>query len=64
MELDQWCVADEGVGNVIDPIVENKWYHVAATWDGTYNRVYVNGALVKTGTSVEIAFFVCLLRLM
>ena len=31
---------------------ENTWYHVAFTWDGTYNHVYVNGggfAISKSG---------------
>ena len=48
MELNQWCY-DEGVNPVIDSFVENKWYHVAATWDGTNHRVYVDGTLAKTG---------------
>jgi phage-related protein len=32
------------------PIVVGQWFHVVGTWDGTYVRLYVNGALA--GTSV------------
>ncbi|MCL6589277.1 MAG: glycoside hydrolase family 127 protein [Firmicutes bacterium] len=28
----------------------NTWYHVADTWDGTTQRIYVNGALVASRT--------------
>ena len=32
-------------------LTEGDWYHVAATWDGTSMRVYVNGVLDGTGTA-------------
>ena len=28
----------------------NKWYHIVATWDGNYPKLYVNGELEATGS--------------
>jgi len=28
----------------------NKWYHIVATWDGNYPKLYVNGELKATGS--------------
>jgi hypothetical protein len=32
-------------------LANNKWYHVAGTWDGSKGRVYVNGSLDNTPVS-------------
>ncbi|MDD5238833.1 MAG: DUF6531 domain-containing protein [Candidatus Nanoarchaeia archaeon] len=34
-------------------ITFNRWTHVAGTWDGTYLKIYVNGELVKTSSSIS-----------
>ncbi len=35
----------DGIAYTADNIVEeNKWYHIIATWDGSTNKIYVNGA--------------------
>ena len=49
LNLDQMCQT-EGVNPVVSDVSGNTWYHVAFSWDGTYNRAYVNGALTGTGT--------------
>lgn len=36
--------------NVADPTSDSAWTHTAWTWDGTTNRLYVNGAEVTTST--------------
>lgn len=48
LNLDQWC-QDEGINPIINPVAVNTWYHLAISYDGTYNRAYVNGVLVATG---------------
>ena len=39
------------------PIVLNTWYHIAATYDGSMIRLYINGCLVAdsahTGTMIQ-----------
>ena len=47
LNLDYWEY-DEGI-NSIHTIYPGVWYHVVITWDGTNNRAYINGSLVKTG---------------
>lgn len=47
LNLDYWEY-DEGI-NSIFTIYPGVWYHVVITWDGTNNRAYINGSLVKTG---------------
>jgi hypothetical protein len=32
----------------------NKWSFVCTSWDGSYNRLYVNGSLLKTSISTGI----------
>jgi RHS repeat-associated protein len=34
--------------NAPDPLSTNQWAHLAATWDGSTAKVYLNGTLVKT----------------
>jgi hypothetical protein len=41
-ELDQWCSA-ENTGSFITTF--DEWFHFAATWDGTENRVYIDGEI-------------------
>lgn len=33
------------------PIVNNKWYHIAATYDGSNARLYIDGLQVASGTT-------------
>ena len=47
VNLDQWC-QNEGVNPVIAKS-ENRWYHVALTYDGSNNAAYVDGSLVRAG---------------
>jgi len=46
--LDYWNI-NEGVNPFLKPVVDNQWYHVAISWDGTKNIVYVDGQFVKEG---------------
>ena len=48
MDLDQWCDVED-LGRAIQPLVVNQWYHIAGTWNGTHNSIYVDGALVASG---------------
>lgn len=49
LHLDYWA-ADEGpINPVFSPVVDNQWYHVALSWDGTKNIVYIDGKYVKEG---------------
>lgn len=48
LHLDYWFYS-EGINPIIT-FSSNVWYHIVVTWDGTTNRAYVNGNLVKTGT--------------
>ncbi|MFC2136825.1 immunoglobulin domain-containing protein [Bacteroidota bacterium] len=41
--------SDWGNGAVsMDPVIENQWYHLAGTYDGTVFSLYVNGVLNDT----------------
>ena len=33
-------------------ISNGSWYHVAATYDGNYQKIYINGTLVKTSSDL------------
>jgi len=48
LHLGYWMNKDKGVNPVIKPVVDNQWYHVAFSWDGTKNTVYVQVYLVNT----------------
>lgn len=42
-----------GGNNIDGPIARwNEWTHVVATHDGTFNRLYINGALAATSAAV------------
>ena len=34
-------------------ISNGSWYHVAATYDGNYQKIYINGTLVKTSSDLK-----------
>jgi len=34
-------------------ISNGSWYHVAATYDGNYQKIYINGTLVKTSSDLN-----------
>ena len=34
-------------------ISNGSWYHVAATYDGNYQKIYINGTLVKTSSDLD-----------
>jgi hypothetical protein len=34
-------------------ISNGSWYHVAATYDGSYQKIYINGTLVKTSSDLN-----------
>ncbi len=36
-------------------LLTNTWYHIAAVWDSTGMRVYLNGVLEKSSTSTVVA---------
>jgi len=36
-------------------IANGNWYHIAASYDGNYQKIYVNGVLVKTSTDLNTA---------
>jgi hypothetical protein len=40
IELDQWCTNENTGGHTI---ILDEWFHFAGTWDGTNNRVYIDG---------------------
>jgi len=46
--LNWWYANDLDTGDI--GIKSNAWYHVAATWDGTTRRIFVNGALEASDT--------------
>jgi hypothetical protein len=49
--------AGSGVTNTVavtNLLSLNQWAHVAATFDGTYSRIYINGVLVDTGSASDI----------
>jgi len=35
-------------------LTANRWYHVAATWDGTTTRLFLNGFLANSSTTMAI----------
>ena len=47
--------SSSSLGTNSDAVVVNKWNHVAVTFDNSSNtgKIYVNGVLVKTGTSMS-----------
>ena len=47
MQLDYWC-QDEGINPIMHP-ENNRWYHLALSWDGTNNRSYLDGQFLKKG---------------
>ncbi len=42
-----YSVANARVSTSDDPLDLNKWYHVAATYDGFKTRIYLDGILIK-----------------
>ena len=34
-------------------IANGTWYHVAASYDGNYQKIYINGTLVKTSSDLN-----------
>ncbi|HIB29659.1 MAG TPA: LamG domain-containing protein, partial [Candidatus Marinimicrobia bacterium] len=34
-------------------IANGSWYHVAASYDGNYQKIYINGTLVKTSSDIN-----------
>ncbi|HRT39916.1 MAG TPA: LamG domain-containing protein, partial [Candidatus Woesebacteria bacterium] len=47
------AVSGSSVNSNVVPTA-NQWYHVAGTYDGTDRKIYVNGALKNTSTSVGL----------
>ncbi len=43
--------------NILDTdaavIANGSWFHVAATYDGNYQKIYINGSLVKTSSNLN-----------
>lgn len=36
-----------------DALIQNKWVHVAYTWDGSIGKIYINGILSVSRTSIN-----------
>lgn len=44
-----------GVGSVVAPtaLVQNRWYHLAATYDGNVMKIYVDGEVKATNSNLD-----------
>lgn len=45
-----WWAADLTVTDLSTNLLDGKWHHVAATWDGTTRRLFLDGAAVGQDT--------------
>lgn len=51
-KLTFWIVTTTGtiIADVSNPLSTNRWYHLAATYDGTWARIYVDGVQVAVNS--------------
>ena len=48
-------LASSSGGTGITTLTNGTWYHITYTYDGTTNRLYINGGLTNTSTTAQLA---------